>query len=202
MALVPEHVENTAQHSNEYRKFRHKYLPNWSKDDEESRCMNGDADFGFFCRRHHCRICGRIFCWKCSSKTIDVARFVKRVRVCDHCYYHYNSGSQERSDDIDASNSVLWIPNEWVPYCMCCADMFNWVRSREHCRKCGQVVCKQCSKIKQPVVELGFLRPVPVCKKCAEGNPAQPPATTGENCVLATTWREVSGLFYSTDTAL
>ncbi|VDK30904.1 unnamed protein product, partial [Dibothriocephalus latus] len=30
-------------------------------------CFECNAKFGIFRRRHHCRFCGRIFCFQCSN---------------------------------------------------------------------------------------------------------------------------------------
>lgn len=37
--------------------------------------------------RHHCRLCGKIYCDECSRKRYNVPRFdMKSVRVCNTCY--------------------------------------------------------------------------------------------------------------------
>ena len=67
-----------------------------------------------------------------------------------------------------------------------------------------QVVCRQCSKTKQPLENLGFIRPVPVCKKCAaDGNPIESSLTvSGEALPLTVTWRGVGETFYARDAVL
>lgn len=42
--------------------------PRWVPDEAVERCANCAVDFDFFfTRRHHCRLCGRVFCDSCSS---------------------------------------------------------------------------------------------------------------------------------------
>ncbi|KAL0590146.1 hypothetical protein ABG067_001786 [Albugo candida] len=67
----------------------------WVEDDSIQLCTNCEKDFTIFVRRHHCRICGLIFCGPCSrtrmvlplsvSKGVDGAIYTTRLRVCDGC---------------------------------------------------------------------------------------------------------------------
>lgn len=43
------------------------YHNKWILDDDVSQCTNCKITFGFFTRKHHCRLCGDIFCDSCSS---------------------------------------------------------------------------------------------------------------------------------------
>lgn len=47
----------------------------WQKDEEVLRCTNQECnvEFGIFVRRHHCRICGKIFCNDCCAKRAKVS---------------------------------------------------------------------------------------------------------------------------------
>lgn len=51
----------------------------WEPDELSEKCTSCTRPFSFFCRRHHCRICGKIFCGTCSDNV--VASF----RMCDKC---------------------------------------------------------------------------------------------------------------------
>ena len=56
---------------------------NWAPDDAASTCFRCHTGFTFSLRRHHCRICGNIFCTKCcTTKSITDDTI---VRVCDKC---------------------------------------------------------------------------------------------------------------------
>lgn len=39
----------------------------WIKDDSVETCQNCSKTFTMFMRRHHCRLCGRIYCFECSD---------------------------------------------------------------------------------------------------------------------------------------
>lgn len=57
---------------------------NWVPDSAASTCFKCHVPFTFSQRRHHCRVCGNIFCTKCcSTKSINSE---KSVRVCDKCF--------------------------------------------------------------------------------------------------------------------
>ena len=44
-----------------------KTIYHWVEDDAVTKCYQCGVDFGFFTRKHHCRNCGRIFCYNCSN---------------------------------------------------------------------------------------------------------------------------------------
>lgn len=60
----------------------------WVTDDKAEICFKCHQHFSFTVRKHHCRECGRVFCSKCSSKTIALPHrgFSEPVKVCDACY--------------------------------------------------------------------------------------------------------------------
>ena len=42
----------------------------------------------------------------------------------------------------------VWIPDDLAPNCMECHKPFSFFNRRHHCRRCGDCVCKECSKNK------------------------------------------------------
>jgi hypothetical protein len=76
-------------------------------DNSIKKCFQCESLFTTYIRKHHCRACGRIFCYKCSSKHIEIPEEEKsllpdenwfytdllyyfseskKVRVCDKCF--------------------------------------------------------------------------------------------------------------------
>lgn len=67
----------------------------WLQDESVAHCSTCSATFTMLTRRHHCRACGDIFCWRCSSRTLgytpptrqhDASYREKLKRVCDACF--------------------------------------------------------------------------------------------------------------------
>jgi hypothetical protein len=62
----------------------------WVDDSKCKACYECEAPFGLLVRRHHCRICGRIFCATCTSNSVPPARDSpdqQWQRVCNYCEY-------------------------------------------------------------------------------------------------------------------
>lgn len=59
----------------------------WVSDESAKECYDCKQSFGTFLRRHHCRICGLIFCHRCASNFIAGQPFglEGEVRVCNFC---------------------------------------------------------------------------------------------------------------------
>ena len=64
----------------------------------------------------------------------------------------------------------LWKSDQNNKNCTLCAKAFTTFRNRKHhCRKCGDVVCGDCSRSKIVLQELYGLVPVRVCDDCMNG---------------------------------
>jgi hypothetical protein len=61
--------------------------PTWQPDYTTSKCKKCETRFTLFTRKHHCRACGDIFCYQCTSSRIAIPflDFMEPVRVCDPC---------------------------------------------------------------------------------------------------------------------
>ena len=65
--LIPK---NTQQYSEPNIPLNKIYK--WVDDDLVTCCQKCNKPFAFFLRRHHCRSCGRIFCYACSNYSIEI----------------------------------------------------------------------------------------------------------------------------------
>lgn len=61
--------------------------PFWIPDHQRKTCYNCGKKFSMMLRRHHCRNCGQIFCWKCCNTTLSLPHlhYTKPQRCCVHC---------------------------------------------------------------------------------------------------------------------
>ncbi|KAL0424928.1 UNVERIFIED_CONTAM: 1-phosphatidylinositol-3-phosphate 5-kinase FAB1B [Sesamum radiatum] len=72
----------------------------WMPDQSCRVCYECDLQFNLFNRRHHCRLCGRIFCAKCtsnwvptlSSESTNPLEEWDKIRVCNYCYKQWEQG--------------------------------------------------------------------------------------------------------------
>eukprot|EP01103_Thecamoeba_quadrilineata_P019309 TRINITY_DN775_c0_g1_i1.p1 TRINITY_DN775_c0_g1~~TRINITY_DN775_c0_g1_i1.p1 ORF type:complete len:636 (+),score=158.36 TRINITY_DN775_c0_g1_i1:62-1969(+) len=62
----------------------------WEPDESALQCTKCSETFTFTLRRHHCRLCGRLFCKKCCWMTLDIP-VMNSVRVCDLCGNHLST---------------------------------------------------------------------------------------------------------------
>ncbi|CAO2840340.1 unnamed protein product [Amaranthus hypochondriacus] len=73
----------------------------WMPDHSCRVCYNCDAQFTVFNRRHHCRVCGRIFCGKCTENSVpahtpvssDFLGEQEKVRACNYCFRQWEQAS-------------------------------------------------------------------------------------------------------------
>eukprot|EP00111_Clytia_hemisphaerica_P023204 TCONS_00068255-protein len=79
----------------------------WVPDIESENCTNCCEKFSFTLRRHHCRMCGHIFCFKCSDRWLLTPHSSKRVRACDVCADTYTEQhlDAEPGRDIDMTDA-------------------------------------------------------------------------------------------------
>lgn len=87
---VSQHGERRPRHhgSSRSRRLIRGPPPVWVPDQDVIQCSSCNAPFTLFRRRHHCRVCGHIFCADCSkfTKHLNCWGYNGPVRVCEPCY--------------------------------------------------------------------------------------------------------------------
>jgi hypothetical protein len=105
----------------------------WIPDNKVRKCFNCNREFGLLYRKHHCRICGRIFCnncskWECKSNSyislINIPNTMNtfntiinkckeyynpNIRLCFECFKHNNIANNEQNNIVIMSNLPLSI---------------------------------------------------------------------------------------------
>ena len=66
----------------------------WLADSSIRDCQSCRCRFTIFVRRHHCRLCGRIFCHGCSDYWLKIASSAKPTRTCHECFAIHRQFSQ------------------------------------------------------------------------------------------------------------
>ncbi|XP_044289894.1 FYVE, RhoGEF and PH domain-containing protein 4 isoform X2 [Varanus komodoensis] len=66
-----------------------KRAPRWIRDNEVTMCMKCKESFNALTRRrHHCRACGHVVCWKCSDYKAHLDYDSGKLnKVCKDCYH-------------------------------------------------------------------------------------------------------------------
>lgn len=93
-------------------KLEKRSILKWEKDDSVTNCRKCNFEFGYFLMKHHCRLCGRIYCHNCADKFIDAPKNLElpkanktisnlvvnslglnkhsKIRVCSDCFSKNN----------------------------------------------------------------------------------------------------------------
>ncbi|XP_061594117.1 FYVE and coiled-coil domain-containing protein 1 isoform X2 [Cololabis saira] len=81
----------------------------WLVDKEATHCLGCQGQFTWWLRRHHCRLCGRIFCYYCSNNFVMTKHSGKKERCCRDCYTEH-SAVVERFTEAELSPSDVLPP--------------------------------------------------------------------------------------------
>uniref|UniRef100_A0A3Q3F9B0 FYVE, RhoGEF and PH domain containing 4b n=1 Tax=Kryptolebias marmoratus TaxID=37003 RepID=A0A3Q3F9B0_KRYMA len=90
--------------------------PRWIRDNEVTLCMTCREPFNALTRRrHHCRACGYVVCWKCSDNKVALEYDGNKLnKVCKSCYSILTSQRGERMDrkkrrmlEVSSQGSVM-----------------------------------------------------------------------------------------------
>ncbi|KAI9319827.1 hypothetical protein BX666DRAFT_1916690 [Dichotomocladium elegans] len=76
----------------------------WMPDEQCKECFDCNARFTLFRRKHHCRICGQIFCAKCASDIINGDRvgLSGHVRVCKFCLHNLEAQGRQQEQSFSS----------------------------------------------------------------------------------------------------
>ncbi|CAH0389172.1 unnamed protein product [Bemisia tabaci] len=77
----------------------------WMPDSKSKECYDCSCKFTLLIRRHHCRVCGQIFCYRCCNQEIPgkIMNCTGDLRVCTYCCKVVLSYLQSADVDADLS---------------------------------------------------------------------------------------------------
>ncbi|KFZ46566.1 FYVE and coiled-coil domain-containing protein 1 [Antrostomus carolinensis] len=92
----------------------------WQGDTEVNHCLDCQREFSWMVRRHHCRMCGRIFCYYCCNNYMVTKPGGKKERCCRACFNKPrvivdsadDSGSSANQEGSPASSESPVSPSE------------------------------------------------------------------------------------------
>ncbi|KAH9065873.1 hypothetical protein EDB87DRAFT_1776509 [Lactarius vividus] len=81
----------------------------WMDDKTCKECYDCKSVFTAWRRKHHCRICGQIFCSRCASNIIKGSRFGHdgMIRVCNLCLEKLANEDEDDDDDRRSISSLV-----------------------------------------------------------------------------------------------
>ncbi|KJH53544.1 FYVE zinc finger [Dictyocaulus viviparus] len=116
---IPENGQNSSTNlanptiSNVFFSLKYSNLCQyWMPDSTGRECYQCEERFSTFRRRHHCRLCGQIFCSKCCSIHIPGISlgYTGDLRLCDYCakiMAQYLPQEEERREKEPSSSCVV-----------------------------------------------------------------------------------------------
>jgi hypothetical protein len=87
---------------------------NWIPDDSVDKCLNCKKTFGIFLRKHHCRLCGYIFCGSCLRFSQKIPKEMLPTESLSISINDYISGTQYDEKRICISCNELMIKMKQV----------------------------------------------------------------------------------------
>uniref|UniRef100_A0A0N4ZTH4 1-phosphatidylinositol-3-phosphate 5-kinase n=1 Tax=Parastrongyloides trichosuri TaxID=131310 RepID=A0A0N4ZTH4_PARTI len=91
----------------------------WVPDSTGKECYDCHERFNAFRRKHHCRICGQIFCAKCTNNTVDgaVLGYREFLRVCNYCKTNVKSNDKNlKVNEYDSDEECVLKGGDDKPY--------------------------------------------------------------------------------------
>jgi len=99
----------------------------WQKDSVVRQCGGCQSHFSLSNRKHHCRMCGRVYCDQDTKFRIKDSKLqVRGHRVCQGCHDKW-----EKDDEVEQCNG--------------CKEKFGFFKRKHHCRSCGKIFCGDCT---------------------------------------------------------
>lgn len=77
----------------------------WLGDTEVNHCLDCKREFSWMTRRHHCRICGRIFCYYCCNNYVLTKHSGRKERCCRACFRKFTEGAAGSPDSSGSAAS-------------------------------------------------------------------------------------------------
>jgi len=108
VGMVKSWVARRSEPANVSRDF-------WMPDHSCRVCYECDSQFTIFNRRHHCRLCGRVFCGTCTANSVPVSTYDpknvreegERIRVCNFCFKQWEQEMLAARNGIRTFNEGL-----------------------------------------------------------------------------------------------
>ncbi|KAL4224675.1 Pleckstrin y domain-containing F member 2 [Mactra antiquata] len=109
-----------------------------------------------------------------AATGVEKQQWISHIKKCVSDLLNKRGIPQDLSTEND---SPVWVPDSSASKCMHCKrSQFSMLNRRHHCRKCGLVVCNDCSN-KRWLLPQQSSKPLRVCLTCygkLSKNPSEP----------------------------
>lgn len=98
-----------------------------------------------------------------AESAAEKSKWVKHLaKTCEEQRDKNKAGA----DDDQVVLAPVWAPDTSSNKCFVCKTSFSFVKRRHHCRRCGQLVCKDCSRTRAILVANDKNKVQRVCDDC------------------------------------
>jgi hypothetical protein len=85
----------------------------WVADEVHTKCMDCKSDFSLIKRKHHCRICGGLFCFNCVSQRVVMPEYGQRPqKVCKACFDYTEKMEERKRESVSLRNQMAKVYKE------------------------------------------------------------------------------------------
>ncbi|OQV11420.1 Pleckstrin-like proteiny domain-containing family F member 2 [Hypsibius exemplaris] len=110
---------------------------------------------------------GWFICSQRKSFAVFASTPIEKQQWMDHINRAVTDHIREANVRVSATFAATMVPDSEAKLCMHCQKtQFTFVNRRHHCRKCGMVVCGNCSSQKAIIADQSD-KPQRVCSSCA-----------------------------------
>lgn len=102
----------------------------------------------------------------CARSAAEKAAWMEALSAA---IVHARMVTGKSKEEVKAICAPVWVPNRCVDHCMTCQRKFSVAHRRHHCRRCGGLVCGNCSSKRQLLRRVDAERSVRVCDACVTG---------------------------------
>lgn len=84
-----------------------KKIYKWVDDELVNNCHICNKEFSIYYRKHHCRVCGRIFCYECSTNFVDVPESMQINSISKEKSFNVGSPSDSYMLNIHKKEKMI-----------------------------------------------------------------------------------------------
>lgn len=104
----------------------------WIDDADREYCSNQDCNIMFkvTIRKHHCRLCGEVYCGECTSKRQQLLfsdGLTKNVRICNICDLLTMADIKKKNNVTDMENNHNALKPFSPTNCMPAENLISWI---------------------------------------------------------------------------